>query len=136
MFLLSNNHLWSSSFKKYHHFSVFSVFIFSPILTYWAISQLYDSVQKSHYNKKFLYWPCLTFSRVWIFSSPHLLNRVRFELLIIIWYFTDGSKCMYILYLLIKNISAHNLSPLRIYLDRSLFWPNFKYLIWFRMLYA
>ena len=61
---LSNNHLWSSSFKKYHHFSVFSVFIFSPILTYWAISQLLGSVEKSHITNLFLYWPQLTFLRI------------------------------------------------------------------------
>ena len=63
-FFLSNNHLWSSSFKKYHHFSVFSVFIFSPILTYWAISQLLGSVEKSHITNLFLYWPQLTFQRI------------------------------------------------------------------------
>ena len=61
---LSNNHLWSSSFKKYHHFSVFSVFIFSPILTYWAISQLLGSAEKSHITNLFLYWPQLTFLRI------------------------------------------------------------------------
>ena len=82
MFLLSNNHLWSSSFKKYHHFSVFSVFIFSLFLTYRAIFQLLGSEEKSHINNLFLYWPQLTSLTVWILTCPGYVNLLRDGLLI------------------------------------------------------
>ena len=81
MFLLSNNHLWSSSFKKYHHFSVFSVFIFSLFLTYRAIFQLLGSEEKSHINNLFLYWPQLTSLTVWILTCPGYVNLLRDGLL-------------------------------------------------------
>ena len=84
MFLLSNNHLWSSSFKKYHHFSVFSVFIFSLFLTYRAIFQLLGSEEKSHINNLFLYWPQLTSLTVWILTCPGYVNLLRDGLLMLI----------------------------------------------------
>ena len=78
---MSNNHLWSSSFKKYHRFSVFSVFIFGPILTFWAISQLLGSAEKSHINNLFLYWPQVTFLTIWILTCPGYVNLLRNGLL-------------------------------------------------------
>ena len=113
----NNNHLrFGCQIVTYGHhlskniitsqFSQFSFFlIFTLNLRFWAVSQLYDSAQKSHNNKKFLYWPNVTFNRVWIFSSPDILNRLWFELLILLKYsslfvslwpfsnqFTNGNK--------------------------------------------